>query len=76
MATKNTAEAKAPEATAAAAIDLKTIEAWAKEKGTDNAVLGGVKAMMHWNSGKSVSEEEYVQAVEKFEKGPTRRGFK
>lgn len=52
---------------------IQTIEEWAKAKKTDQAVVAGVKALKHWNSGKSLSEEQYDTAVGLFEKGPARR---
>lgn len=69
MGTKKTVT----ETAGTAEMPMKTIEKWAEEKKTDIAVLGGVKAMQHWNSGKTVSEQEYDAAVQAFRKGPARR---
>lgn len=75
MATRKTAEAESLETTAAVPEDpKKTIEDWAKEKKTDISVLAGVKAKQHWNNGKSVTEQEFVSAVDGFLNGSTRRG--
>lgn len=49
---------------------MKTIEEWAAEKGTADEILKGTMIMAGWSCGKSVSEQEYEEAVETFTKGP------
>lgn len=68
---KSIAEEKATEEK-----EQKTIEEWAKLKHTDLAVLGGVKVMQHWNSGKVVFEQDYDNAVKMFQESPARRNGK
>lgn len=48
---------------------LQSIEKWAEEKGTDRAVLAGIKVMRHWGSGKNIPENDYDEAVTAFKKG-------
>lgn len=50
--------------------DMKTIEEWAKEKGTADEILKGTMILNGWSCGKSVTGPEYDAAVELFEKGP------
>lgn len=79
MVTKKAAAAKTalPEAAKAAAgpvseeaaVRLEPVEKWAEEKGTDRAVLAGIKAMRHWGNGKNIPEKVYDEAVAAFKKG-------
>lgn len=48
----------------------KPVGEWAKDKGTDRAILEGVKAFKGWKNGKSVTEAEYDAAVKAFCKAP------
>lgn len=59
--TKNSAEKPAK-----INIELKEINAIAKELGIDTAVLAGVKAMKKWKNGKEVTADEMSKAVSEF----------
>lgn len=50
--------------------DMKTIEEWAKEKGTADEILKGTMILNGWACGKSVTGPEYDAAVELFKEGP------
>ncbi|MGN0710497.1 MAG: hypothetical protein ACI4LO_01960 [Anaerovoracaceae bacterium] len=47
--------------------EIFSIEDLKLRRATPEAVYQGVKALMKWKSGKQLTEEEYIKAVEKFE---------
>lgn len=54
---------KAPAAPAAAAPELRTIEAWAKAKNTPDWLFAGAKAGNRWAVGKLLTEAAYDAAI-------------
>ncbi len=55
--------------TTAASTDILPIEALQQKYKTPAAVMAGVKIQTGWRAGKSVSEADYLAAVQKFMTG-------
>lgn len=68
MATKKTAEAPAP--AQAESSKVFTIEQLRSEKKISRAVFAGVCAAQGWKPGKTVTEAEFLGAVQKFTSAP------
>lgn len=68
MATKKTAEASAP--AQAEAAKVFTIEQLRSEKKISRAIFAGVCAAQSWKPGKTVTEDEFLEAVQKFTSAP------
>ena len=72
MANKKTAEATAPAQVEQPTASPKvfTIEQLRSEKKINRAVFAGVCAAQGWKTGKTVTEAEFLAAVEKFTSAP------
>ena len=72
MANKKTPEAGTPAQMEqpAASPSVFTVEQLRSEKKINRAVFAGVCAAQSWKPGKTVTEAEFLQAVEKFTTAP------
>ena len=72
MANKKTAEAPAPAQVEQQTESPKvfTVEQLRSEKKISRAIFAGVCAAQNWKPGKTVTEEEFLEAVKKFTSAP------
>lgn len=50
--------------------ELKSIEEWARESQTPSWAFEGLKIRQNWAAGKTVTKQEYQQALKAFLTGP------
>lgn len=70
MANKKTAEAPSQAEQQTASPKVFTVEQLRSEKKINRAVFAGVCAAQGWKPGKTVTEAEFLAAVEKFTSAP------